>query len=72
MRHDAGGMLLKIVRRQPVVLRADEGLEKVPGPARGGAQEGFLLRAELRLAARERQAHPPGDRGRGEPQQEDR
>src|SRR6185312_4231533 len=72
VRDDSGGMLLEIVRRQPVILRADEGLEEVPGLARGCAQEVRLLWREPRLAADKRQAHPPRDGRRGEPQENDR
>ena len=55
-------VLLEVVRRQPVVVRADEGLEERPGPARELAQEARLLGGQLRLAARQRSADPPGDR----------
>ena len=63
------GVLLKIVRRQPMIVGTDEGLEECPGPARGLSQEEQLVGREPRAAASQRPAYPPGDRRRGGPQQ---
>ena len=56
-------ILLVVVRRQPVVLRADEIGEEPPGAAGQGAQEGLLLKAQLRRGRLGRPADPPGGDG---------
>ncbi len=61
MRDARDRMFLPVVRRQPLVVGADEGLEERPGPARELAQEQRLLRRQSRLAAGERPADPPRD-----------
>ena len=68
VRNHVDRMFLIIVRWQPVVVRADERLEERPGPPRELAEEDCLLDRESRLAAPERLADPPGDRGRDQPQ----
>ncbi|MNZ46191.1 hypothetical protein D3C78_638660 [compost metagenome] len=40
---DSGGLLLEIVRRQPVVLRADMAVEESPGPPRQDPQKAQLV-----------------------------
>ena len=63
MREPGGGVLLEVVRRQPMVFRADVGLEERPGPAREIAQEEDLFDGELGLATDDGAADPPGDDG---------
>ena len=46
MRHDRLRRLLEIVRRQPVVLRADKGLEEMPHATSGQPQVAFLVRGQ--------------------------
>ncbi len=72
MRDRGHGMFLHVVRRQPIVFRADEGFEERPSLAGNRAEKAGLLGRQAGFAASERAAHPPGDRGRGQPQQQDR
>ena len=72
MRNHGHGMLLHIVRRQPIVFRADEGLEERPGFAGNGAQKAGLVGRQAGSVASQRATHPPRQRGRGQPQQQDR
>ncbi len=65
-------ILLNIVRRQPMVVRANEVVEERPGAARQRAQKERLLDGQSRLARSQRTADPPGNERRGEPQEEDR
>ena len=37
------GMFLKVVRRQPMIVGTDKGLEERPGPACGLSQEEYLV-----------------------------
>ena len=62
MGDDRRGIVLEVVGRQPVVLRADEGLEEPPGPAGGQAEGPDVGRREL-LRGRFGgwQADPSGD-----------
>ena len=62
MRDHGDGMLLKIVRWQPVIVRADEGLEECPGLARNLLQKNDLLGRQPGFTALEWPADPPGDR----------
>ena len=71
-RHHQGRVLLDIVRRQPVVLGADPGLEEGPGATRQPAQEGELRTRELSELLPRRPAHPGHQRRRCEPQRQDR
>ena len=64
-------VFLVVVRRQPMVFRADEGLEERPGPPRKLPEKEDLVRRKGRPAASERAADPPGDGGGGEPQGQD-
>jgi hypothetical protein len=61
VRDRIGAVVLHVVGRQPVVLRADEGLEEGPGAPRQRAQKAGLIRCQGRLAAHPRAADPPGD-----------
>ena len=72
MRNHGHGMLLHIVRRQPIVFRADEGFEERPGFARKGAEKAGLIGRQAGSAASQRAAHPPGNRGRDQPQHQQR
>ncbi len=72
MRQRGGAVFLVIVRRQPVVIRADESLEISPGLARDAAKIVRLFGAQARHAARQRQAEPPGDGGGEQPEQQNR
>ena len=71
VRDHGAGLLLEIVGRQPVVLLDDELLEVGPGLARDAAQENRLLTRQLRSAADQRPAEPPGEDGRRKPKHED-
>ena len=51
--------LLVIVRRQPVFLRGDEGIKKVPGPAGGASQKDELLIGQIGSPGFNRLADPP-------------
>ena len=64
-------MLLDIVRRQPVIVRADMGFEESPGAPREAPEEMQLIDTELRRTAWWRAADPPGQRGRKQPQRQD-
>ena len=70
MRDRGDRMLLIVVRRQPVVFRADEGFEERPGLARNLPEKKDLIGRQPRFAARERPADPPGDRGGGKPEEQ--
>ena len=62
-------MLLLVVRRQPLVVRAHEASRRTPmSGARALRRKSDLLGPEARFAPRERPAHPPGDGRRNEPQ----
>ena len=52
---------LEIIWRQPVLLRGDKGLEKMPGLARDPAEQGQLFGAQFRGRLLDGQADPPGD-----------
>ena len=68
MRDDGSGMLLKIVRGQKVVFRADEGFEKRPGLAGKLPEKGGLVSRQPCFAAGKRPADPPGDNRRDKPE----
>jgi hypothetical protein len=63
VREPDGGMLLEIVRGQPMVFRADVGLEEGPGPAREVSKEERLVDGELGFATDDGTADPPRDGG---------
>ncbi|KFB71345.1 MAG: hypothetical protein AW09_003508 [Candidatus Accumulibacter phosphatis] len=54
-------IFLVVVRRQPMLFRADEGVEERPGATRQRAQEKNLRTAQDRLAALQRTADPPDE-----------
>ena len=62
-------MFLHIVGWQPMVVRADVGLEIRPGLPGQLAQEKGLVECQLGTPPRERTTHPPSNRGRCSPQQ---
>src|SRR5450631_3562443 len=64
------GVLLKIVRREPMIVAADKCLEVSPCAARRLAQKKHLVSAESRAASDQGPANPPADRGRCYPQQQ--
>ena len=72
MRDDDAAFLLHVVRRQPVVFRIDVGLEKSPRLAREPAQKLRLTERQILAARRKRPADPPRQRGRHQPQQQNR
>lgn len=59
VRDHGGGVLLKIVRRQPVVFGPDERLEEAPRPGRQIVQKLLLVALEGRGALRGHPADPP-------------
>ena len=61
VRNGGSAIFLEVVRRQPMVGRADEVIEEGPGPPRQHAQEGQLSDREGGLATREGLAEPPGE-----------
>ena len=63
MRNSGTAILLIVIRWQPMIFRADKGLEECPGLARKLAQEVELLPRQRYFGARERLAAPPGKRG---------
>ena len=67
VRHHGTAILLIVIRRQPMIFRADEGLEERPGLARKLAQEEGLVGRQPGFTAGERPADPPGDGGRDQP-----
>ena len=67
MRHHTHGMLLIVIRRQPMVFWAHERLEERPRLSRQHPKKDGLISRQPRLAADERSADPPGDGGRGKP-----
>ncbi len=71
-RHLPPRALLEVVGRQPVVIRADEDLEVVPGLARQVADSDTLVRRQRPPARRARLAERPGDDGRGHPAEHER
>ena len=70
VRHHQVRMLLHVIGRQPVIVRPDEGLEIGPGLARHAMQETPLLGRQARHGPFNGAADPPGDGGRGQPQQQ--
>ncbi len=72
MRDHGHGMLLVVVRRQPMILRPDKPLEEGPGLAGQRAEKAHLLGRQAGLATGQGAAHPPGEGGRGQPEHEDR
>ena len=68
VRHHRVRVLLKVVGRQPMILRADEGLEKGPGFSGRGIEEHRLRRRKPHFPAPERSADPPGNPGGGQPE----
>ena len=71
VRDDGAVIILKIIRRQPVIFGGHELFEKSPGPARVFSEKNELRGAQARLARRQRAADPPGDGRRTQPQQQD-
>ena len=69
---DRHRLLLNVIRRQPIVFRADEGLEERPGFAGNRAEKESLVGGQVGFAARQRATDPPRNRGRGQPQQQNR
>ena len=67
MRNRGTAILLIVIRRQPMIFRADKGLEERPSFARKLAQKGGLLNRQPRFAARARLVDPPDNRGRAQP-----
>ena len=65
-------MLLIIVGRQPIVVRADKGLEESPGPPGQPVQKNRLGHREPHFAALQRNADQPGDRRREKPKRDQR
>ncbi len=65
-------MLLEIVGRQPVVLRAHECFKEMPGTARDLPQKADLPDRQLRGPGRQRKTCPPRDGRRRHPQQKHR
>ena len=61
MRDHFGRLFLHVVRRQPVVVGSDIGLEKGPGAARKQAQEMDLVRLQFTLLVTSRLADLPGE-----------
>jgi len=72
VRHHRARLLLDVVRWEPVVVRADEGLEERPGPPRQDLEELLLQVGQPGLRADQRPAQPPGDARCGQPQEQDR
>src|SRR5262249_23762181 len=69
VRHHGPRVLLEVVRRQRVVLGTDEGFEEVPGPPRRLAQRaGIVVTQRLRAGVLLRQADPPPDQWREQPE----
>ena len=62
------GILLKIVRGQPMIFRADEGFEKRPGLAGKLPEKGGLVSRQPCFATSKRPADPPGDKRRDKPE----
>ena len=58
------GMFLGVIRWQPMIFRADKGLEERPGLSRNLVQEEGLIRRQSRGPASEWSTDPPGDRRR--------
>ena len=67
MRHAAIGDFLKVVRRQPVVLVANKGLEEMPGPPRDPPQRAHFLDIERDLGRSPGKTDPVGRDRRAEP-----
>ena len=63
-------VLLKVVRRQPMIFGTDKGLEERPRPACGLSQKEYLVTGQPGTAADQGPAYPPGDGRRGGPQQQ--
>src|SRR5216684_6543636 len=68
MRNYSNPILLIVVRRQPMIFRADKGLEEAPSLSRKLLQKQSLVGRESRFAASERPADPPRDRGEDQPE----
>ena len=64
----AEGVLLKVIGRQPMILRADKCLEERPGFPGELPEKDRLLSREPCFAAAEWPADPPYDGGRGKPE----
>ncbi len=72
MSDDPARRLLKVVRRQPVVVVGQERLEVLPGASGGLAEEGAIAFAERRLLLGDRAAETEGDEWRREPEERQR
>ena len=70
MRYDRAGLLLEIIGWQPVLVMAYEGLEEGPGfPGKLSEKDG-LAWPQPCFPAGQRQADPPCDNRREEPEQQ--
>src|SRR5579875_1305550 len=67
MGHLMARLFLEVVRRQPVILRADKRLEETPGLAGDDAEVAPLLFGERHLAHTTVLTDPPGEEGREKP-----
>ena len=72
MGYRGDAVFLKVVGRQPVIVRADETVEEGPGPPRQVAQEEALFAAQRRRTTNQRPADPPGDDRGNQPEDQDR
>ncbi len=68
VRHHGNGMLLIVIRRQPMILRADESLEECPGFPGNLPQKEDLICCQSFSAASKRPTDPPGDSGGDKPE----
>ena len=69
---DGRGDLLEIIRRQPVLPRVDERLEKEPGLASCASEKAQLFGGQIRRCGFNGLADPPCDPGRRQPEGEER
>ncbi len=67
-----GRILLIVVRRQPVILRDNEGFKEPPGLAGRAPQQFLLLNRELRPLLHQRPTQPPCDKRRYQPERQER
>ncbi len=60
MRDDPYGMLLIIVRRQPMIVGDDERFKERPGLAGQLAKKGDVIMGQVGAHSSDRSTHPPG------------
>ena len=72
VRHDAGGLLLEVVGREPVVLGAGQRLEVAPGLPRDREEELAIRGRQLAPPRCGRLAQPVGQEGRDRPESAER